>query len=85
MIRYLLSKLIPVPMRSTYSIEISGADVQTGAMPWIDMPGGADVRSVKPGANHFRDDDHHDLVAINWWQWRGRCIRQRTVSTCIGG
>jgi hypothetical protein len=48
---YLLSKLLPVPMRTTY------------------------VASV---------DGHSDLVSARWWQWRGRCVRQRTVSARIG-
>ncbi len=67
MLRYLLSNLIPVPMRSTYVGNASGAAIEAGAS----------------GTNHFRDDDHDDLVSIRWWQWRGRCFGQRTVSTCL--
>ena len=65
---YLISKLFPVPMRSTYVAGVSGADVQAGGH-----------------GNHFRDDDHRELVSIRWTQWRGRCFRKRTISTCIGG
>jgi hypothetical protein len=50
---YLLSKLLPVPMRTTY---------------------------VATSIN----DGHSDLVSARWWQWRGRCVRQRTVSARIG-
>jgi hypothetical protein len=63
--RYLLSKLFPIPMRSTYAAEVPGVGVQAGGY-----------------GNHFRDDDHQDLVTICWVQWRGRCLRRRTVSTC---
>jgi len=64
--RYLLSLLFPVPMRSTFTHEVKAHDVQAGG-----------------DANHFRDEDHHDLVTVRWIQWRGRFARQRTVSTCL--
>lgn len=67
MIRYLLSLIVPVPMRSTHAATVSGADVRAGGH-----------------GNHYRDDDHHDLVSARWAQWRGRCLRQRTTTTCIG-
>lgn len=67
-LRYILSLLLPVPMRSTHTAGVRGVDVQAGGH-----------------GNHFRDDDHHDLVSIKWWQWRGHCFRERTISTCIGG
>lgn len=67
MIRYLLSKLVPVPMHSTYVEGVEGGRVQAGEV-----------------GNHFRNDDHADLVSINWWQWRGRCFHQRTIATCLG-
>ena len=44
---------------------------------------GDDVQAGGHG-NHFRDDNHADLVSVVWWQWRGRSFRQRNVSTCIG-
>jgi hypothetical protein len=49
---YLLSKLLPVPMRTTYVATTVGA---------------TDV-----------------LVSVRWWQWRGRCVRQRAVWARIG-
>ena len=64
--RYLLSKLFPIPMRSTYATTVRGSDVQAGGH-----------------GNHFRDDDHHDLVSIRWWQWRGRTFHKRTVAMCL--
>jgi hypothetical protein len=42
----------------------------------------ADVQAGGHG-NHFRDDDHADLVTVRWWQWRGRTWSKRTLSTCI--
>jgi hypothetical protein len=65
--RYLLSKLIPVPMRTTYAESFKEADVQAGGH-----------------GNHFRDDDHADLVGVRWWQWRGRTFAHRTVHVCVG-
>ncbi len=64
--RYLLSKLMPVPMRSTFTTKVLGVGVVDGV-----------------SGNHVRDDDHHDLVTMRWIQWRGRYMRQRTVSTCL--
>lgn len=65
-LRYLLSFVIPMPMRSTYTTTVVGANVQAGGH-----------------GNHFRDDDHHDLVTVRWFQWRNRIFHQRTVSTCL--
>jgi hypothetical protein len=67
MLRYLLSKLIPIPMRSTYACPVAGEAIVAGTS----------------GTNHFRTDDHHDLVSIRWWQWRGHCFAQRTVASCL--
>jgi hypothetical protein len=66
--RYLLSKLIPVPMRSTYVVGVEGGRVQAGEV-----------------GNHFRDDDHADLVSIRWTQWRGRVWHKRTNAVCLTG
>lgn len=46
-----------------------------------------DGRAVELGTcgNHFRDDSHRDLVSVVWWQWRGRCFRQRKICVCIDG
>jgi hypothetical protein len=71
MLRFLLSKIIPVPMNSTYALSVSGEAVREGG------------NAIGFG-NHYRDDDHHDLVSARWWQWRGRCFRQHTRSICIG-
>jgi hypothetical protein len=64
--RYLLSLLFPVPMRSTHLSlrRHRREDIEAG---------------IDGAHNHFLTDDHHDLVSIRWWQWRGRCFAQRTV------
>ncbi len=43
---------------------------------------GAEVQGGGHG-NHFRDDDHADLVRVRWWQWRGRYFAQRSTSVCL--
>jgi hypothetical protein len=64
--RYLLSLIIPVPMRSTHAQSVKESDIAAGGH-----------------GNHFRSDDHHDLVHGKWWQWRGRTFAYSTVHICI--
>lgn len=62
--RYLLSKLIPVPMRSTYRVE-SGLEPPVGAL--VDSTA-ATPRSVAG-----------QRVTTTWWQWRDHVWAVRTV------
>lgn len=66
-LRYHLSRILPMPMISTYVQTVDGDQVEAGE-----------------AGNHFRTDTHHDLVSTRWVQWRGRCMRKRTTTVCVG-
>lgn len=63
--RYLLSKLIPVPMRSTYRVE-SGLEPPMGAL--------ADSTAASQRTTAGQ------RVTTTWWQWRGHVWSVRTVA-----
>lgn len=66
-VRYHASRLLPMPFRSTHAQTTFDSE---------------DVQAGGHG-NHFRDDTHVDLIEARWWQWRGRCFHNRTVTVCV--